>query len=72
MRTVCMRKLNNLRVIFQKNGYPNLFISNIIKKFQKLKTNTNKKEKRKNEFLFTIAFLILEKIFIYFLRGLNC
>ena len=43
-----------IRVSFQKNGYPNLFINDTIKKFKKLKANT-KKEKCEKDFVFTIG-----------------
>ena len=38
-----LQELNKLRGIFQMNGYPNLFINDTIKKFEKLKANTKKK-----------------------------
>ena len=37
------------------NGYPNLFINDTIKKFEKLKANTKDKEKFEKDFLFTIG-----------------
>ena len=40
-----LQELIKLRVIFKMNGYPNLFINDTIKKFEKLKANTKKCEK---------------------------
>ena len=50
-----LQELNKLRVIFQMNGYPNSFINDTIKKFEKLKANTKEKEKCEKDFLFTIG-----------------
>ena len=51
-----LQELNKLRVIFQMNDYPNLFIKDTIKKFEELKANTKvKKEKCEKDFLFTIG-----------------
>ena len=40
-----LEELNKLRVIFQMNDYPNLFVNNTFKKFEKLRSNTKKKRK---------------------------
>ena len=45
-----LQQLNKLRAIFQMSGYPNLFINDTIKKFEKLKTNT--KEIREKDFCY--------------------
>ena len=64
--------MQKLRVIFQKNGYPNLFIKDAINKFKKLKANTKEKEKCKKKFYLQLAYHILEKSLIKFSHGLNC
>ena len=38
-----LQELNQLRVIIQKNGYPSLFITDTIKKFEELKANAIEK-----------------------------
>ena len=57
-----LQVLNKLLVIFQINGYLNLFINNTIKKFEELKANTKEKEKCEKDFLFTIGLPYFGKI----------
>ena len=57
-----LQELNKLSVIFQMNGYPNLFINDTTKKFEKLKANTKEKEKCEKNFLFTIGLPYFGKI----------
>ena len=45
-----LQELNKLRVIFQMNGHPNLFINDTIKKFEELKANTKEKKNVKRIF----------------------
>ena len=45
------------------NDYPNLFINDTIKKFEELKANSKEKEKREEDFLFTIGLPYFEKKF---------
>ena len=54
------------------NGYPNLFINDTIKKFEKLKANTRKKENVKMIFYLQLVYHILEKFLINFPNGLKC
>ena len=55
-----LQELNKLRIIFQKNGFPNLFINYTFKKFEELKANTKKKMRKK---FFTIGLPYFEKKF---------
>ena len=66
-----LKELNKLRVIFQMNGYPNLFINDTIKKFEKLKANTKEKEKCEKHFLFTIGLPYFGKISHQFSKRLE-
>ena len=57
-----LQELNKLLVIFQMNGYPNLFINDTIEKFEELEANTKEEEKCKKYFLFTIGLPYFGKI----------
>ena len=66
-----LRELDKLRGIFQRNGYPNLFINDTIKKLEKLKANTKEKKSVKNIFYLQLVYYILEKFLINFPNGLK-
>ena len=58
-----LQEVNKLRVIFQMNGYPNLFINDTIRKFEELNANTKDKEKREKAFFIYSWFTIFWKNF---------
>ena len=70
--SIIFARTEQICVIFQMNGYPNLFINDTIKKFEKLKANTRKKENVKTIFYLQLVYHILEKFLINFPNSLKC
>ena len=66
-----LQELNKLHVIFQMSSFANLFINDIIKKFEEIKANAKEKEICKKDFLFTIAILSFGKISQQFSKQLK-